>query len=381
MTGRLPEAWVDDVLSRVRLVDLIGRDVALVRKGREHVGRCPFHQEKTPSFTVNEGKGFYHCFGCSAHGGAVAYLMARGRATFREAMEDLAARVGVPMPEGEPRHGVRPLPPVARPSAEELAREDERSIERARALWRDDTRDPRGTPVEAYLRHRGLGAWVDDRIPPTLRFARLTYWAARKGAERPVDLGKWPVMVAGMQAADGRVRAVHLTYLAPDGRGKAEVVDPETGEVLPAKKMRGAPWGCAIRLAPAAEAMGFGEGIETSGSVQIAAGLPCWAAGSLGNLAGAGKGRGRRHPTRVLDDGRPMLLPSALPDMDRPGIILPVLPLVSTATLLEDADSDPHVMAALMERASRRYAAEGRRVERARPPEGFDFNDLMRGAA
>lgn len=184
-----------------------------------------------------------------------------------------------------------------------------------------------------------------------------------------------------MQAADGRVRAVHLTYLAPDGCGKAEVVDPVTGEVLPAKKMRGAPWGCAIRLAPAAEAMDFGEGIESSGSVQIATGLPCWAAGSLGNLAGAGKGTGRRHPSKVLADGRPMLLPSALPDMDRPGIILPALPLVATATLLEDADSDPHVMAALMERASRRYAAEGRRVERARPPEGFDFNDLMRGAA
>ena len=256
-----------------------------MRKGHDHVGLCPFHQERTPSFTVNEGKRFWHCFGCGAHGSAAGYLMARHRMHFLDAMEMLATHAGLAMPEGFGKSGPKPqlpppAPPVDRPDMAALAREDERSIERARKLWRD-TREPRGTPVEAYLQHRGLDAWVVDRIPPSLRYARLDYWIHRRGADKPVSLGQWPVMVAGMQDAEGRVRAVHLTYLAQDGRGKAGIVNPETREIMPVKKMRGAAWGCAIRLGPASERIGIGEGIESTGSVQIATGLSCWAAGSL----------------------------------------------------------------------------------------------------
>ena len=69
------EQFLDELRGRIGLVDVIGRRVKLTRKGREHLGLCPFHKEKTPSFTVNEEKGFYHCFGCQAHGSVFDFVM------------------------------------------------------------------------------------------------------------------------------------------------------------------------------------------------------------------------------------------------------------------------------------------------------------------
>ena len=70
----LPPAFLDEVRSRTGLAELIGRRVKLTKRGKEHLGLCPFHDEKTPSFTVNEEKGFYHCFGCQAHGRAFDFV-------------------------------------------------------------------------------------------------------------------------------------------------------------------------------------------------------------------------------------------------------------------------------------------------------------------
>jgi len=66
--------FLDDIRTRVSLAGIVGRHVRLQRKGREHLGLCPFHKEKTPSFTVNEEKGFYHCFGCGAHGSVFDFI-------------------------------------------------------------------------------------------------------------------------------------------------------------------------------------------------------------------------------------------------------------------------------------------------------------------
>ncbi len=85
------------------MADLIGRRVKLVKRGREHTGLCPFHNEKTPSFTVNEDKGFYHCFGCSAHGGAIDFVMNTEGLSFPEAVERLAAEAGMEVPRSQPR--------------------------------------------------------------------------------------------------------------------------------------------------------------------------------------------------------------------------------------------------------------------------------------
>ncbi|MEE1557460.1 MAG: CHC2 zinc finger domain-containing protein, partial [Alphaproteobacteria bacterium] len=95
----IPEHFLAELRSRVGLVDLVGRRVKLTRRGREHTGLCPFHNEKTPSFTVNEDKGFYHCFGCSAHGGAIDFVMNTEGLSFPEAVERLAGEAGMEVPQ------------------------------------------------------------------------------------------------------------------------------------------------------------------------------------------------------------------------------------------------------------------------------------------
>ena len=97
-----PPRFLDDLRERVALAAVVGRRVKLVRKGREHHGLCPFHNEKTPSFTVNEDKGFFHCFGCGAHGDAIGFEMRVGHLSFTEAVEKLATEAGLEIPMASP---------------------------------------------------------------------------------------------------------------------------------------------------------------------------------------------------------------------------------------------------------------------------------------
>src|SRR3954462_8239675 len=85
-----PPGFLDELRTRVSLTDLVGRRVRLVRRGREHSGLCPFHNEKTPSFYVVEDKGFFHCFGCGAHGDAIGFVMRYDNVDFGQAVEKLA---------------------------------------------------------------------------------------------------------------------------------------------------------------------------------------------------------------------------------------------------------------------------------------------------
>ena len=94
-----PASFLDEVRSRIRLSELVGRKVKLVRKGKEHLGLCPFHSEKTPSFTVNDDKAFYHCFGCGAHGSAFDFLIETEGLNFPEAVERAAGMAGVEVPQ------------------------------------------------------------------------------------------------------------------------------------------------------------------------------------------------------------------------------------------------------------------------------------------
>jgi len=96
--ARIPDRFIDDLLARTNIVEVIEARVPLKRAGRNHQARCPFHDERSPSFTVSEDKQFYHCFGCGAHGSAIKFLMEYERLEFIDAVEDLAARAGMTVP-------------------------------------------------------------------------------------------------------------------------------------------------------------------------------------------------------------------------------------------------------------------------------------------
>ena len=98
MAGLIPQNFIDDLLSRIDIVDVINHRVPLKKAGREFQACCPFHSEKTPSFTVSPNKQFYHCFGCGAHGSALSFLMEYDRLSFPEAIEELATQVGMEVP-------------------------------------------------------------------------------------------------------------------------------------------------------------------------------------------------------------------------------------------------------------------------------------------
>ena len=101
MPGQIPKSFIDELLSRVDIVDVIEVRIPLKKAGRELTACCPFHNEKTPSFTVSPAKQFYHCFGCGAHGTAIGFLMEYEHLEFVEAIESLASQQGMPIPKGK----------------------------------------------------------------------------------------------------------------------------------------------------------------------------------------------------------------------------------------------------------------------------------------
>ena len=142
--------FLDELRARVGVADVVGRRVRLTRKGREHLGLCPFHKEKTPSFTVNEEKGFYHCFGCGEHGSAIDFVMKTEGLSFPETVERLAAEAGMEVP-------------VDTPEERERARHQQTLygvLEAAAAFYARTLRMPEGKTALDYLRGRGL----DDEI-------------------------------------------------------------------------------------------------------------------------------------------------------------------------------------------------------------------------
>ena len=103
----LTPQWLDELRSRVTLSALIGRTVKVTKAGREFKACCPFHNEKTPSFTINDEKGFYHCFGCSAHGDAIRWMTDQRGLSFMDAIKELASEAGMEVPAPDPQAAVR----------------------------------------------------------------------------------------------------------------------------------------------------------------------------------------------------------------------------------------------------------------------------------
>jgi DNA primase len=145
VAGRIPQHFIDELIARTDIVELIGSRVQMKRAGREYKACCPFHDEKTPSFTVSPDKQFYHCFGCGAHGTALGFIMEYDHLGFVEAVEDLASRAGLDVPR-EGGTGAAPQP------NDELYA----ALERASLYFRQClSGEPR---ARAYLDRRGIGA-------------------------------------------------------------------------------------------------------------------------------------------------------------------------------------------------------------------------------
>ena len=266
------------------------------------MARCPAHDDRDPSLAIQDtcdGKVLVRCHAGCDQARVIAALRSRG------------------LWEGD-SHSVRQSLRSAASSYPD--RDDAKRINAALSIWQS-TIAGCGTPVETYLRSRGLTI----PPPPSLRF--------HAGLKHPSG-NIWPAMVALVtRGIDAVPLAIHRTFLAHDGFGKAPVE--------PQKMMLGPCRGGAVRLAPAGDVLMVGEGIETCLAAMQESGHPAWAALSTSGL-------------RNLD------LPAEVRDI----IVL--------------ADGDDSGEAAAQD-CGQRWKREGRRVRIARPPRGFDFNDLLLG--
>ena len=144
MAGRIPQSFIDEIVARSDIVEIIGARVPLKKSGREFKACCPFHSEKSPSFWVSPDKQFYHCFGCGAHGTVVGFLMQYEKLGFLDAMADLAQRAGIELP----REAQAPRDPGSADLHEVMAR--------ASRFYEQNLADSaRG---QDYLRARGVEA-------------------------------------------------------------------------------------------------------------------------------------------------------------------------------------------------------------------------------
>src|SRR5438105_8917725 len=98
----IPQSFIQELLARADVVEIVGRYVQLKKGGANYLGLCPFHSEKSPSFSVSPAKQFYHCFGCGAHGNAIGFLMQYSTLGYVDAIKELAGSVGMQVPESRP---------------------------------------------------------------------------------------------------------------------------------------------------------------------------------------------------------------------------------------------------------------------------------------
>lgn len=227
---RFPESFINELKSRVRLSDVIGRKVKLTRRGKDYVGLSPFSNEKTPSFYVHDDRGFYKCFSTQKAGDAITFVMETERMSFAEAVEKLARDVGLELPQQ---------------SAEEQQNWKKRTtlmdwVEKAAKFYEDQLRAPAGAEARAYLEKRGFGreAWTRHRMgfaPNGWR--NLSDFLTRQGASTD-DLVKAGLLVEADEGGKapwdrfrnrvifpisdpaGKVIAFGARTLEPDGKPK-----------------------------------------------------------------------------------------------------------------------------------------------------------------
>ena len=152
--ARIPDAFIDDLLARTDIVEVIGTRVQLKRQGKEYAARCPFHDERSASFTVSPTKQFYHCFGCQAHGTAISFLMNYDRLEFLDAVDELAKRVGMEVPRDTQQRNANPE-----------TRDLYGAMEAASTFFRSQLARsaPSGAKAKAYVEKRGIADEIVER--------------------------------------------------------------------------------------------------------------------------------------------------------------------------------------------------------------------------
>ena len=145
----IPQSFISDLLNRVDIVDVVGRYVQLKKGGANYQGLCPFHNEKSPSFTVSPTKQFYHCFGCGAHGTAIGFLIEYSGMGFVDAVKDLAQNVGMVVPEQDDK-----IPPAQRAAQQQQSMALSEAMTKACDFYRAELR--KAPNAIHYLKGRGL---------------------------------------------------------------------------------------------------------------------------------------------------------------------------------------------------------------------------------
>lgn len=199
MSGLIPQRFVEDLLDRVDLAELIGSRITLKKAGANYKARCPFHDEKTPSFNVRPDKGFYHCFGCGAHGDAISFVREFEGLGFTEAVEELARRAGLEVPYDR----------AAKQEMQQVRTLTD-ALEFASRYYQSALSGAQGTHARDYLKQRGLddaiirqyqlgyapgtGAALHDAAPAELRGPLKETGTVSDKYGRPRDLFRNRVM-------------------------------------------------------------------------------------------------------------------------------------------------------------------------------------------
>ncbi|KOX58954.1 hypothetical protein ADL19_06605 [Streptomyces purpurogeneiscleroticus] len=368
------DEWIAEARTVPIETALERRGVRLKGAGAERVGPCPVCGG-TDRFAINTRKGLFLCRGSGTGGDVIALTRYLEACDFVVACEILTGR---PQPGREA--GETPEARAAREAAlakraaararmdagKEAARARFRERERRRCWDAWQAAGPvAGSPAESYLARRGL------IVPPgaDLRCA-LDHPLYADGSGKAAIVHRGPALLARIIGPNRKFAGVHATWIDLDvPGGKVLIGDPDTGELVPAKKVRGSAGGGHITLVPRADATGLfiGEGIETVLSVWRAlsatssphlAGAAFWSAYSLGNIAGPAT-ETVRHPTLRFTDTlgreRARRVPGSVPDLSRPGLQIPES--VARIWLLGDGDSDRFTTETALARARRRLVA------------------------
>ena len=188
MKGSIPRIFIDDILTKINIVDLINSRVKLKKAGRDYQACCPFHHEKTPSFTVSDKKQFYHCFGCGAHGNAISFLMEYDKLEFVEAVEELAGFLGLEIPYEKRPHfndNGKQVNFQTKRNLYELMQEIAKFYQQQLPL---------NIPAQSYLQQRGLSAEIIDRfqigyVPNAMDTVYRQFGKTREEQQKLFDLG------------------------------------------------------------------------------------------------------------------------------------------------------------------------------------------------